>query len=201
MGSPDDRDVAAATAVDAFADRHPIRAFRHHAVLFHEPPMLEYAHRVVVENRRQQETFRIVRRARHHNLQARHAEQHAMNGLRVLRAGSPSTPDRGPDDHRHRGLAVVHEMEFRRVGHELVECQQHEVGAIVHEHGAHSVHRRACGHAHHRFLRQRRVKDAVGTKSRSQILRGSKHRRRIVDALAKDEHARIVLERRSPAPR
>ncbi len=148
----DDRDVAAATPVDALADRHAVGAFGHDAVLLHQPPMLEDAHRVVVEDRRQQKALRVVRRARHHDLQARHAEQHALDRLRMLRARSPAAADRRPHHHRHGRLAVVHEVELRGVRHELVEREQHEVRAVVHEHRAHAVHGGARGHPHHRLL-------------------------------------------------
>ena len=195
MRSADDRDVAASTAIDALADRHAVRAFRDDAVLLHEPSMLEHAHGIVVENRRQQQTLRIVRRARHHDLQARHAEQHAVDRLRMLRARSPAAADRRPHHHRHGRLAVVHEVKFRGVRHELVEGEQHEVGPVVHEHRAHPVHGRARGHTHHRFFRERRIEHALGAEARRQILRRPEHRGRIVDTLAEHEHARILLER------
>ena len=195
MRSADNREVAAAPAINTFADRHAVRAVGHDAVLLHEPPMLEHAHRIVVENRRKQESLRVVRRAGHHDLQTRHAEQHAVNGLRMLRARSPAAADGGPHDHGYGGLAVVHEMELRRVRHELVEREQHEVGTVVHEHGPHAVHGRARGHAHHRLFRERRIEHAIRAESRRQIFRRSKHRRRVVDALPKDKHTRILIER------
>ena len=46
---PDDRHIAAPTAVDPLPDGHAVKPFRNNAVLPHQPSMLEHAHGIVVE--------------------------------------------------------------------------------------------------------------------------------------------------------
>ena len=86
----DDRDVAAAAPIDALADRHAVDALRHDAVLLHQPAVLEDADRVVVEDGREQQPLGVGGRARHHDLQARHAEQHARESPASAARPSPS---------------------------------------------------------------------------------------------------------------
>ena len=62
VGRSDDGHVAAAAAVNALAYGDTIETFGHDPVLLHQPAVLEDAHRVVVQNRRQQESFGVVRR-------------------------------------------------------------------------------------------------------------------------------------------
>ena len=118
-----------------------------------------------------------------------------MNRLRVLRAGSPPAADGGPHHQRHVRLAVVHEVKFRGVRHELIERQQDEVGPIVHEDRAHAVHGGPGRHAHHRFFGQRGVEHAVRPEARLKAAGGAEHGEGIVDALTEHEDAGIVLQR------
>jgi hypothetical protein len=83
--------------------------------------------------------------------------------------------DGGPYNHGDIGLTVVHEVELRCMRDELVERQQDEVGAVVHEHRPHPVHRRARRDPHHRFLGQGRIEHTVGAEPRGEILRRAEH--------------------------
>jgi hypothetical protein len=84
-------------------------------------------------------------------------------------------------------------VELRGVRHELVEPEEDEVGPVVHVDRAHPVHGRAGRDAHHRLLGQRGVEDALGPERRLQAARRAEHRGRIVNPLAEDEDAGVVL--------
>ena len=147
-------------------------------------------------DRREHEALGVEGRARHHDLQTRHPEQHALDRLRMLRARAPAAPDGRPHHHRHAGLPVVHEMELGGVGHELVHGEQDEIRPVVHEDRTHAVHGRAGRNAHHRFFRQRRVEYPLGAEFFLEAARGAEHRARIVHALP-DNHANVP-ERYAP---
>jgi hypothetical protein len=82
-------------------------------------------------------------------------------------------------------------VELRRVRDELVHREQDEVRSIVHVDGTHPVHRGARGHAHHAFLRERRIEHACAAVLGVQPFRRPEHAAGIVYALAEHENIRV----------
>ena len=78
---------------------------------------------------------------------------------------------------------------------QLVHRQQNKIRAVVHVERPHAVHRRARGHAHHRFLRQRRVEHSLTAVLLVQAFRGTEHAAGIINALTEDEEVRIRFKR------
>jgi hypothetical protein len=76
-----DGEIGAAPAVDALAERDGVEAFGNDAILPHEPAVLEDQDGIVVLDRREHQALGVERRRRHHDLQSRHAEQHALDRL------------------------------------------------------------------------------------------------------------------------
>ena len=86
-------------------------------------------------------------------------------------------------------------MHFGGVRHQLIEGEQNEIGTVVHEHRAHTMHRGAGADAHHALFRQRRIEYPPGVEFFLQAFGHAEHGGRVVHALTGHEHRRIVIER------
>ena len=123
--------------------------------------VLEEQHRVVVPDRRAQEPLGVVGRGRDHDLEPRDVGEERLHGLRVVQGAVNAAAERGADHHRHRvppQRAVAHP---RRLGHDLVEGREDEVGELDLGDRPQPVERGTDRGADDHRLRQRRVDHAV----------------------------------------
>ena len=128
-----DRDVAALALHIGHTQRDAHIAGWHRAGHRRVPVqhhLLDEQHRVVVEDRAEQQTLRVGRGGRHDHLDTRRVHGPRLEHLAVLGAEATACAGRGADDHRHSGLPTAHVADLAGVVADLVEAH----GEEVHDH-------------------------------------------------------------------
>ena len=161
--------------------------------------VLEEQHRVVVADRRAEQPARVVRRRRDDDLEPGHVGEEGLDALRVVQRAVDAAAVRRPDDHRH-AVAVVRAVAHPgRLGHDLVERREDEVGELDLGDRPQAVDRRADRGADDHRLGQRRVDDAVVAELRPQPVGRQEDAALLADVLAEDDDrlvaAHLVGER------
>ena len=104
----DDSYIVALALDVALANRHQHLTIGHVALEGAvEQGMLDVHHRVVVANRRFEQTLVVIRRGRHHHFQPRRVREPCLERLRV-RGGELGPAGRGADNQGHADLAAEH---------------------------------------------------------------------------------------------
>ncbi len=115
--------------------------------------------------------------------------------LRVLRARRPAGAALRAEDDRNRDLPAGHVAVLRRLVHDLLGGERHEV--LVHDlgDGAHPLHRGADRRAGERHLGDRRVAHALRPELGEQALRDAHRAAHLGDVLAHDEDVVVGAHR------
>ena len=161
--------------------------------------VLEEEDRVLVADRRAEQAAGVVRGRRDDDLEARHVGEERLDRLRVVERAVDAAAVRRPDRHRH-AVAVVRAVAHpRRLGHDLVERREDEVGELDLGDRPQAVDRGADRGADDHRLGQRRVDDAVVAELGPQAVGGQEHAALLADVLAQDDDrlvaAHLVGER------
>ena len=161
--------------------------------------VLEEEHRVLVADRRAEQAAGVVRRGRHDHLEPRHVGEERLDRLRVIERAVDAAAVRGADRHRH-AVAVVRAVAHpRRLGHDLVEGREDEVGELDLGDRAQAVDRGADRGPDDHRLGQRRVDHAVVAELGPQAVGGQEDAALLADVLAEHDDrlvaAHLVGER------
>ena len=156
----DDRDVAALAQRHGAADRHGRGRLGDVARAEVERLVLDEDDGVGIGDRAREQSRGVARPARHHDLQARHVGEPALEALRVLRAAAVARPALRAQHERHRQLPAGHEVRLGRAVDELVERERDEVDEHDLQHGPQARLRGADRHARDGRLADRRVDHA-----------------------------------------
>src|SRR5215813_2204802 len=168
----DDGDVGALAAHDGLAEgNQEVGVLRDFAFDVVERLGLDEDHRVVVADRRLQQSLGVHRRGRPHDLEAGHVIEVHLHRLRVLRGELVRGTAGAADDDRHVVLAAGHVAEFRRRVHDLIERQQREVERHHLDHRPQADHGGTDAHAGEARFGDRRVDDALGAELFEEALR------------------------------
>jgi hypothetical protein len=133
----------------------------HLAALAVEVLVLDEDDRVVVADRRLQQTLGVGRRRGHGDEQAGHVEEERLEAVRVGGAELVAGALRHADDERYGDLAAEHVADVRGVVDDLVVGEQREVDRHQLDDRAQAGHRRADAHADDGVLGDRRVAHAL----------------------------------------
>jgi hypothetical protein len=157
-----DRDVAARAPDRRLAERDDVLALRHLARLQRQQVVVEVDDGVVVADRGRHQPLRVRRRRRHRHLQARDAHEHPVDRAGVLAGPAGGEAVARLEDDRDRHLPAAHVVEARRLVHDLVHRDEHELRHVQLDHRPVAGERRPDRHPDLRGLRDRRHADAVG---------------------------------------
>src|ERR1700727_2407350 len=111
----------------------------------------------------------------------------------MLRPGGPPGAELGSDNKRHRRATPGHEVELRRLVHDLVEAHTDEVQIHDLYDRLHSGHGRADGQPDDGALRDRRVED-TSSKLGVQATGQSEDVAAFADVDAGEHHSRILAQ-------
>jgi hypothetical protein len=132
--------------------------------------MREKNHKISVAQGLMHHAFRIVGRARTHDLGARNVRHQPVQALRMLRGIAVASAGTCEQDHRHLELAARHVVCLRRVIQQYIEANADKIDVGHIDDGPHAGDGHAGGHAENTRLRDRCVDNAMRTEPRTQAL-------------------------------
>ena len=143
----------------------------------------------------------VVRRRRDDHLQARDVGEERLDRLRVVQRAVDAAAIRRAERHRAREGAVRAEAHARRLGQDLVERREDEVGELDLRHRPQAVDRGADRDADDHRLGQRRVQHAVAAELVVQPVGGEEDAALLAHVLAQHDDrvvaAHLLCERRA----
>src|SRR3954454_2154514 len=160
-----------------------------------EGPVLEEDDGVVVVDRRPEEAAHVFRSRGEHDLEPGDVDEPRLELLGVLCARRPACAALGAEDDGDGELPARHVAELRRLIHDLLGGERHEV--LVHDLGdrAHALHRGADRGAGERHLRDRRVAHALLAELVEHPRRHAHRAAHLRDVLAHDEDVVVLAHR------
>ena len=164
--------------------------------------ILDEEARVIVEDARGQQAFRIRRRRGHHDFHSGDVGEPCLEHVRMLSGRAGARAGTSANGDRHSGLSAGHEAQLRRMIDDLI----HRDGDEVHQHDLrdrpHAGERRAHGRADDGLFGDRRGAHAMLAILRREPLGHLEYAAAlaVADVLAEEHHARIARQRLIQAP-
>ncbi len=149
--------------------------------------VLEEQDRVVVPDRGPEETGGVVRGRGHHDLQTRDVGEERLDRLGVIQGPVDAAAIRSADRHRDAIAVVAPVAHPGRLGDDLVEGREDEVGELDLTDRPEAVDRRPDRGPDDHRLRQRRVDDPVRPELRPQPVGREEDAALLADVLAQDD--------------
>jgi hypothetical protein len=154
--------------------------------------MLQEDDRIIIEDARQQQAFRVGRGGGHDDLQAWYVGEPRLQVLRVRWPLPPAAADDHPHRHWHATRATEHEAPLSCIVDDLVEREQREIEPLMRHHRPESTQRRAHGDSGHGVFRGRHIEHAVGAEFVAQPCRGAEHAQWVGDPETVTDDAAVL---------
>ena len=155
---------------------------------------LEIDHRIVVLDRGDQETFRVVGIRRHHDLEARDVGEERLGTLRVGLAAADAAAAGRAHGHRCVKLAGAPVSDARELAHDLVVGRIDVVGELDLGHRPEPVNGHADRGRENTAFRDRRIEHAAFAVFPLQPVGDAKDAAEEADVLAEDDDRRVLSE-------
>jgi hypothetical protein len=137
-GQRDDRHVTSPSERHGLPDPHRLDPLGNPLLAEVQRLVLDEHDGVRIGESAREEAGRVDRAARHHDLEAGHVREPALEALRMLGRAALSGAALRAQHERHGQLAGRHEVRLRRAVHDLVERERDEVDEHDLEHRSHA---------------------------------------------------------------